>query len=502
MILTKKPTKIEQEALDFWDSYYENLQSDDQDDINEGEEEIAEKRAYLEANPEEWFKFFFKKYCTAEPAPFHIRSTKRILGNDEWYEVRPWSRELSKSGRTMMEVLYLTLTKKNKFVVYGSATNESAVRLLKPLKLAFEKNKKIIKYYGFQQNHGHWKEDQFTIKSGAMFIAVGAGNAPRGARNEEVRPDLIVMDDFDTDEDCRNPDMVDKKWNWFEKALYSARSISKPLRVIFNGNIIADYCCIKKAMEMADFYEIVNIRDKFGKSVWVKNTEEMIDRALSKISKASQQGEYFNNPIVLGKVFTHINYGKVQPLNKYKYLVAYTDPSYKKNGDYKATCLVGKYKDEYHVLWVRCAQTSVSAMIEWQFDALRWVNDKTATYLFIEYPWIDDTLKREIKKANKRHNITLALKADERTKPDKFYRIESNLEPLNTNGTLIFNEDLKDTPPMKEFEFQFLALSPKSRAHDDAPDSVEGAVWIINHKTLQHTPPPRVYHKAQNKKRY
>ena len=87
---------------------------------------------------------------------------------------------------------------------------------------------------------------------------------------------------------------------------------------------------------------------------------------------------------------------------------------------------------------------------------------------YIEWPWIDDTIKREIKKANKRHNKTLNLKADERTKPDKFYRIESNLEPLNTNGKLIFDEELRDTPDMKEFEFQFLALSPKSRANDDA----------------------------------
>ncbi len=499
----KKHTRDEREALSFWEEYYKNLQNTDVVDVTESQDDKEARIKKLEANPEQWFKYYFEKYCTAEPMPFHKRSTKRVLGNAEWYEVRPWSRELSKTGRTMMEMLYLHCTGKKRFTFMISASKDAAERLLKPYKLAYEKNPRLRNDYGNQVNYGDWASDRFTTRSGSMFIALGAGQSPRGARNEEIRPDSVVMDDFDTDEDCRNPDIIDKKWEWFEQAVYGARSISNPLLVIFNGNIIADYCCIKKAMEIADFYEIVNIRDKDGKSTWpTKNSEEHIDRVLSKISSASAQKEYFNNPVVLGKIFKKLTYGKMQPLSKYKFLVGYTDPSYKKNGDYKATALVGKYKDEYHILWVRCRQTTVRAMIDWQFELLDFVNDKSATYLMIEYPWIDDTLKREIKKANERHNKTLNLKADERKKPDKFYRIESNLEPLNTNGKLIFNEKIKDTEDMKAMEFQFLALSAKSKVNDDAPDAVEGAVFCVNHKNKQNVAPPKIWGKPTNRKRY
>jgi hypothetical protein len=65
--------------------------------------------SHLEANPEEWFKYYFPKYCSAPPAQFHKDATRRILNHPEWYEVRSWSRELAKSTRTMFEVLYLTL---------------------------------------------------------------------------------------------------------------------------------------------------------------------------------------------------------------------------------------------------------------------------------------------------------------------------------------------------------------------------------------------------------
>lgn len=502
MSFVKKHTREERDAYNFWEEYYKNLQNTDIVDVTEDAEDKEARIKRLEADPEAWFKYYFEKYCTAEPAPFHKRSTKRILNNPEWYEVRPWSRELAKSSRAMMEFLYLHCTGKKKLTFLLSATKDSAVNLLRPFKLAFEKNPRLRNDYGNQDESMPWTEGILRTKMGTMFFAVGAGNAPRGSKNEEIRPDSVLIDDFDTDEDCRNPDIIDKKWEWFEQAVYGMRSISTPFLVVFNGNIIADYCCIKKAMAIADFYEIVNIRDKNGKSTWSKNSEADIDRVLSKISSASAQKEYFNNPVVLGKIFKKLNYGTVKPLKSYKYLMAYTDPSYKKSGDYKATVLIGKWREQYHVLWVRCQQTTIANMIDWQFQILNFVNDKSAVFLMIEYPWIDDTLKREIKAANQRHNQTLALKADERDKPDKKYRIEANLEPLNRNGQLIFDEKLKDTEDMKAMDFQFLALSAKSRVNDDGPDAVEGAVWCINNKNKHNVAPPKAHPKPVNKKRY
>ena len=503
MAFVTTKSREDKAALDFWEEYYKSVQNTDIVDSYEPEEEKEKRIKKLEENPEEWFKYYFEKYCSAEPMPFHKRSTKRVLGNPEWYEVRPWSREMSKSGRTMLEMLYLHCIGKKKFTFMISATKDAAENLLNPYKQAFEKNIRLRNDYGDQVNYGAWSGTDFTTKMGGRFIAVGARQSPRGARNEELRPDSIIMDDFDTDEECRNPDLIDQKWKWFEQAVYGTRSISNPLLVIFNGNIIAENCCIKKAMEIADFSEIVNIRDENGKSNWpTKNSEAMIDRVLSKISRESQQKEYFNNPIVLGKVFEKLHYGKMRPLKDYKFLISYTDPSYKKNGDTKATALVGKWKDEYHVIRMYCGHVKTSVMLDWQYDILNWVDDKVAVYFWIEWPWIDDMLKQEIKAANKRHKTTLPLKPDERSKPEKFFRIESNLEPLNSNHKLIFNEKYKDDEQMKEAEFQFKALSPKSRAHDDAPDGVEGAVWKVNHKIKESTGEPKVFPAKQNQKRY
>lgn len=478
---------LDKRALFDWDEFVLNMNRTSPVDLNETPEEQRKRVDRLEADDEAWFKFYFETYYTHEPAPFHKKSTKRVMNNPEWYEVRAYSRELSKSGRTMMEVLKLILTGKKKNVVLTSSSYDNAVRLLKPYKSLLEKNDRIINDYGTQESYGSWTEGEFITRKGVAFRAIGAGQSPRGTRNDAVRPDVLLIDDFDTDEDCRNPETVDKKWDWLERAFYATRSISNPLLVIFCGNIIAEYCCIKKAIEMADAHDIINIRDKNGKSTWPnKNTEEMIDRVLSKISYISAQGEYFNNPITQGKVFPKIHFRKLRPLREYPFLVAYTDPSYKsgKKNDYKATALVGKWKDEYHVLRMYAQQTTTGTMLDWQYEIMNWVGGKVPVFFLIEWPSIDDTLKQEIEKANKRHGVTLPLKADDRVKPDKFFRIESLLEPLNRNEKLLFNIDFKDTDHMKVTEQLFKALSPTSRAHDDPPDAVEGAVFTINAKTL------------------
>ena len=484
---------VDNKAIKDWDKYIKDLRRATVVDSTETAENRLKRIERLEADDEAWFKYYFPNYYSSEPAPFHKRSTKRVMNNPEFYEARVWSRELAKSARAMMEVTKLVLTKKKFFVIITSSSETAATKLLKPYKLNFENNQRIINDYGKQETYGDWTDSAFNLKIGATFIALGAGQSPRGLRNEEIRPDVILIDDFDTDEICRNPDRVDQNWEWLEQALFATRSISKPLLIIFCGNIIAEHCCMKKAIDRAKKlksgakYEIINIRDKNGKSSWDKNSEADIDRVLSLISWASGQKEYFNTPITKGKVFQKLHYGKIQPLNRYKFLVAYTDPSYKKKGDYKATALIGRYKDEYHVVKMFCAKTSVAEMLDWNYQIKAFVGGKTPVYYYIEYPWIDDALKIEIKAANKRHNTTLVPKADERQKPDKFFRIEANLEPLNRAGKLIFNQALQGSEDMDNTEGQFLALSPTSRANDDAPDAVEGGKVVVDSKFNNNT---------------
>jgi len=490
--MVKKSTK---ELALYWDDYRKSLLSDTIIEQGKSQAEILKHRMALEANPVEWIKFFFPKYAFADFAPFHKKAIKRLLENQEWYDVLSWSRELSKSTTVMFIVLYLVLTGKKKNIILSSNSYDNAERLLEPYRANLDTNQRIKAYYGNQVMYGQWEMGDFKTENGASFRALGAGQSPRGTKNEEIRPDILIQDDFDTDEDCRNPDIINYRWNWFEQALYPTRSISVPLLVIWCGNIIAKDCCITRAGKMADNWDIINIRDKSGKSSWPeKNSEAHIDRVLSKISTQSAQQEYYNNPLSVGDTFKEMHWGQVPPLHKFKFLISYGDPapsnSKNKANSYKANFLIGMIDGIFYAITGYLDHVTNAEYVDWYYYLDKYVAGKTQVYYFTENNKLQDPFYQQVfiplfVEAGKKNGYYLSIAPDERQKPDKFSRIEGNLEPLNRQNRLILNEKEKGNPHMERLAEQFLLVNPKMNAPADGPDCVEGGVWIANTKNLQ-----------------
>lgn len=474
------------QVLDNWDGFSNIFMSPANVDPDEPDDAREARRTRLEADPEEWFAYYFNQYCTAQPAQFHKDATQRVVGNPEYYEVRIWSRELAKSTRTMLEVLYLTLAghpvgdarQKKKYVLLISNSLDNATRLLMPYKINLECNELLLHDYGAQVQSGSWQAAEFTTRNGAAFRALGIGQSPRGARNEEARPDILLFDDIDTDADCLSSDIVKRKWRWIEDAAIGTRSVSQPTTIIFCGNLIANDSCMARAREFADHHSVVNIRDKEGRSTWPeKNTEEHIDRVLKQKSTASMQKEYFNNPISEGAVFKQMHWKAMRPLQDYAGLICYTDPSYSDNGDFKATVLVGKWNNEYHIIKCYLEQATTARMVDWLLEMHRTATASCKFYM--EDVFMQHTLIALVNQAATTAGSKLFMHADKRKKDNKYSRIELLLEPLNRNGQLFMNEAERNNPHMQCLEQQFMALAPGSRGFDDGPDAVEGAVYLF-----------------------
>lgn len=488
--------QVDRDALREWDKYKEDIKNSTPVDVNMTPGEIEKHRIYLEAHPVEWIQFFFPKYAKYPFAPFHIKAIHRIINNPEWYEVLSWSRELAKSTVCMFIVLYLVLTGKKRNVVLTSNSKDNAVRLLAPYRANLETNGRIKAYYGEQMSVGFWAEEEFITKGGAAFRALGAGQSPRGSRNEEIRPDVLIPDDFDTDEDCQNPDTIEKKWDWFEKALYPARSISEPTLVLWCGNIIAKDCCITRAGKMANHWDVVNIRDEKGKSTWPeKNTEELIDQALSHISAKAIQGEYYNNPVSAGAVFKRLEFRKIPNLKKFPFLVIYGDPTQSelkgraanKKGSRKAVWLCGMIKDTLYIIKGFIFKGTNADFINYYFVLYKYVGGVVPVYIYqennsLQDPFFQQVFKPLMAKARKRKKINITVTPDTEKKPDKAVRIEADLEPMDREGRLVFNKELENDPDMKELknEFEFFTLALNYPA--DGADCIQGAKRIIEHK--------------------
>jgi len=488
----------ESDYLKAWREFKDNFRRSTPVDLNEKPLEKAKRIQMLEADPEKWFKYYFRNYCTAEPADFHKQATKRLLANKEWYEVRAWSRELAKSSRSMMEVCYLALTGQAHNVLLVSCTMDSAINLLLPFKSFFEANQRIINDYSEQQKFGQWEADKFTIQKGCQFRAVGWGGKVRGSRKDNFRPDFILLDDFDTDEECRNEDIMKQKKNWVEQALIPTRSISNPVRVLVNGNIIHENCAVKYFGEKADKFDIVNIRDAKNKSTWAaKNSEQDIDRVLSMISYESAQKEYFNNPMDGGDTFKDIHEGKVPDLRSCA-VVIYADPATsnrdKTSGSDKAIGIIACKNMNYYIVRCACDTMSNAKFIDFLFEFYSYCKQQQVenVRVFIENNTLQNPFYEQVflpliyTKANET-GVFLPVTPDTRDKPEKWSRIEGTLEPINRLGHLIFNESESEEPNMKRLKAQFKNASRKQKKLD-GPDMVEGAVVILREMQITDTP--------------
>lgn len=502
--------QIDREALKRWERITQSIYNATTIDEAMTQPEIEAHRARLEGDFEAWVRFFFPRYAKYAFAPFHKRAWQRVLKHPEWFEVRSWSRELAKSTIGMFEDMYLALTRRKHFFVMTSNTKDAAVRLLMPYRAELEANRRIRQYYGEQPTAGKWTEGFFKAQCGATFMALGAGETPRGVKNESIRPDVLRVDDFDTIPDCLNPDILDKKWKWWEKDLYPTRSISEGTLIVFNGNIIAEDCCVKRAGEIADYWDVINLKMvdtrrangvadyRDGTSVWPeKNSDEAIGRVLSKISYASAMGEYFNTPISEGKVFGQQFIGKVPPLSRFPFLVIYGDPSQSQRrsaaanakGSFKAVWLMGMTGEKLYVIKGRLFRGLNSDFIDAYFHLYQYAGAgmKVPVYCAMENNSLQDPFFQQVYKplmAQKRREtgVNISIRPDAAVKGDKAMRIEANLEPLNRAGGIIFNKAEAESPDMQELMKQFRLFTMKMTYPADGPDCIEGGYRLIRSK--------------------
>lgn len=171
------------------------------------------------------------------------------------------------------------------------------------------------------------------------------------------------------------------------------------------------------------------------------------------------------------------------PLRQYRAIVAYTDPSFKasSSNDYKATMLVGITKEgAFHVIRAFADQTKVTVMVGWHYEIRTFVGDTPIKY-YMEANFIQDMILDEFKRVGNEVGIQIPIIGDRRSKPDKFARIEA-MQPLFQRGEVIFNEDFRGDQGFEVLEEQLLLFEKGSKVHDDAPDALEGAVWLLSNR--------------------
>ena len=99
-----------------------------------------------------------------------------------------------------------------------SDSSEQAEGFLEDIKTELEENTLLREDFGDLRGRV-WKSSVILLSNGSKIEAIGSGKKIRGRRHKQWRPDLIVCDDLENDENVNTPEQRRKLLGWYNKAV-------------------------------------------------------------------------------------------------------------------------------------------------------------------------------------------------------------------------------------------------------------------------------------------
>lgn len=484
---------VDKRSLIEWNSFLNKFTESTYVEYNETEAEKKKRIDGYFTNANGFFdfaKYYFPKVCKSEFAPWHKKACKYIVNNEQAFFVGKISRDMAKSSISAMLKVYLLLKGEINNGVLASHIQDQAENLLAPVKMAFEKNPALIRDFGDMVGTP-WRSNKFTLNNGASFRAIGAGQNPRGEKNEDSsRPDFFEFDDFDDPEVCRNPERLDVNWGFVLGDCFGTFHVSGKRRVVFINNKIDEDCIVERAADHAKTIDNslvlqVNLVDNEGNSNWKAAYSNKQCADMIALLGDAAETEYFQNPVKKGKLFQKdwFEFKKMPPLHKYKLLITYLDGGFKKTrtSDTKALIFIGFWQGEIHIRKAYVDNVSIETMIAWHYDLDGILKRAGTTALwYMEEVFLLSMLYDHFDAAVPKYGFRIPLMGDKRKKPDKDLRI-ANTAGYFERGKVFFDEDIKDDRGTKRLINQYLRFRVGLRnIEKDGPDAVEGGIFIGN----------------------
>ncbi|KAA6404479.1 hypothetical protein DPQ22_09615 [Candidatus Tokpelaia sp.] len=201
-------------------------------------------------DPVAGFKFFaetyFPHYLTAAPSLLHnylFRRLAEIAASTAMTGVREVDiapRGAAKS--TLVSLIYpiwRPLIGKSHYIIIIMDAYAQAALALEAIKAELESNQRLAMDFPEIFGKGRvWREGEIVIKNGCRIEGVGAGMKLRGRRHGAHRPDLVILDDVENDENVRSPEQRNKLESWILKAVLKLGAADDSMDLLHIGTVL------------------------------------------------------------------------------------------------------------------------------------------------------------------------------------------------------------------------------------------------------------------------
>ena len=473
---------------------------------------ISERRKKV-LEPVSGYDFFVSNYF-----PHYVRSSSRSQLHNYLFEHLPQVLQQPSSVHlaiaaprgeakstlvSQLFTLYCLVAQKKRYALIVMDSIDQAYPMLEAIKVELEFNQRLRVDFPEIAGQGRvWQAATIVTKANQKVQVAGSGKKLRGLRHGAYRPDLVVLDDIENDEQVRSPEQRDKLHDWLKKTVLPLGAAGDKLDVVYIGTIlhydsVLNRTLSSKAWKTAKFKALIRQPDDMSlwdkwEDLYLNEGEAVADAFYSQNKSAMDKGavvswaarpiltlmkirardghatfdsEYQNDPLSSDDAMfaNALTYWTELP-GELVYFGA-LDPSLGKAGASRdpSAILVGGYHRETGKLYVIEAQVKKrlpDLIIE---DVIRMQKQYQCQRWFVETVQFQEFLKDELVKRSAQRGIPVPATA---TKPntDKMLRIES-LQPHMANGLILLHSSQATL-------ISQLRHFPKAD-HDDGPDALE-----------------------------
>jgi len=472
---------------------------------------------------------FFPHYCRVAESRFHHELYECFSGcilEDQGHRVAIAAPR--ESAKSTIATLFLPLwcicypeRARKRFILIVSDTAAQAQRHIADIKAELEGNELLKEAFGECFGPGRtWKQGEIISRSGVRVTARGTGGNIRGLRHGPYRPDLLIGDDLENDENSQTPEQRDKITNWFFKAFSKAGGKNADIIVI--GTILHMDSLLSRLLENPAYFGRKYrgiIRWSQSTRLWEEWEGTYTDRSLGENERQQRADRFFEKhkarmtagtEVIWPEHRSYYDLMKLrvaegpasfdseiqnEPVNPQDCLfqpewfrwfeedeleveklvtVAAVDPSLGgASAHHDPSAIVCLGLDGSGYLYVLDADIQKRAPDEIIEDTLELYMRRRTTIIGVETVQFQEFFKDRLAAVARERGIYPPVRGIKSTR-DKKLRIQ-RLQPLVKNGTLRFARRQKTLLD----QLRFFPLAD----HDDGPDALEMAVQMVEHLT-------------------
>lgn len=386
-------------------------------------------------------------------------------------------------------------------VIIISDTIDQAKRSLEAIEVELEDNPRLADDFPELAGKGRvWQAELCITRTNILISAAGAGKRIRGLNFRGHRPDLIILDDLENDENSRTRAQRDKLEHWFTHTVLYLGPPDHSETIIYVGTYLHYDGLMARIRRRGDFehhkfralirypermdlwqeWELIWKDDQESARRYYEDSKEDMDRGAEvlwpevqplyalmearaadrRAFNAELQNEPLDEETRVFKPETFQYWAQLPPLI---YFGAVDPAMGKTRGDYSACVVVGRDKDNriyvVHALIARIPPMRLIQEIialQRKYSCVRWGIEEVAFQEFFRTILLQEGLKHGYPVP------AIGLKQH----AAKAIRVES-LAPHIENGVILFSHE--QTELLSQLEFYPMA------DHDDGPDALEMA---------------------------